>query len=241
MSRALKWALGPLLLAQGVWTRRRTPRLPEAEGERQGEVGRGPLLRLLVVGDSSAAGVGVERQEQALAPQLAERLALRARLAVRWQLIARSGVNTLRAVEMLDQVRPRRADLALVVLGVNDVLDQVPVSRALAARSALAEGLREHCNVGHVAFAALPPMHRFPALPRPLRDVLGADARRHDEALRDWAQDRPGVSYVPLGLSLNPAHMAADGFHPGAVGYRVCAESLAEGLLPLIPQREALA
>ena len=60
MSLTLKLALSPLLVAQAVATRARLPRLPEAGGARRGEAGRGPLLRLLIAGDSSAAGVGVQ-------------------------------------------------------------------------------------------------------------------------------------------------------------------------------------
>ena len=59
-------ALGPVLLWQGQYVRRRTPRLPEASGARVGVTGTGKDLRLLVLGDSSAAGVGVETQSDAL-------------------------------------------------------------------------------------------------------------------------------------------------------------------------------
>ena len=72
---ALKLALAPLLLAQAVHTRRRLPRLPEAAGAREGVVGRGAELDLLIVGDSSAAGVGVDTQDDALAGCLSRALA----------------------------------------------------------------------------------------------------------------------------------------------------------------------
>ena len=73
---AAKFALGPLLLPQSRWLKRNALRLPEAAGPREGGVGAGgPLLRLLVVGDSSAAGVGVADQAQALALPLARCLA----------------------------------------------------------------------------------------------------------------------------------------------------------------------
>ncbi|KAB0649370.1 SGNH/GDSL hydrolase family protein, partial [Burkholderia diffusa] len=52
-------ALGPLLLMQGRRVRRVTPRLAEAAGPRDGTAGDGPPLRVLVLGDSAAAGVGV--------------------------------------------------------------------------------------------------------------------------------------------------------------------------------------
>jgi lysophospholipase L1-like esterase len=234
MSRSLKLALAPLLIAQGLWTRRRTPRLPEAAGARSGVVGQGARLRLLVVGDSSAAGVGVEHQSQALAELLAQALALRCARRVQWQLVARSGITSAQLLPLLRAERPAPADLALVTTGVNDVVDQVPIAQALAARAALADWLRAQTGVRHVAFAELPPMHRFPALPQPLRWVAGAEARRHDRALATWAAGRADTSHVPLGLSLEPAHMARDGFHPGEAGYRVCAACLAASLQLLV-------
>ena len=66
MSLALKLVLSPLLAAQAISTRRRAPALPEAAGPREGQVGQGPrALRVLVAGDSSAAGVGVAHQDDA--------------------------------------------------------------------------------------------------------------------------------------------------------------------------------
>ena len=47
--------LGPILLLQAVWVRRRTPVLPEPPGERSGSRGDGPYLKLAVIGDSAAA------------------------------------------------------------------------------------------------------------------------------------------------------------------------------------------
>ncbi|MEM8598518.1 MAG: SGNH/GDSL hydrolase family protein, partial [Bacteroidota bacterium] len=61
-----KILLGPVLLAQGKRVRRVALKLPEPPGDRESTVGNGPPLRLLVVGDSSAAGVGAETQDDAL-------------------------------------------------------------------------------------------------------------------------------------------------------------------------------
>ena len=244
MSLPLKLALSPLLLAQGLWARRRTLRLPEAAGPREGRCGEGDVLRLLVLGDSSAAGVGVAHQHDALAARLAEVLAQRSGRCVAWQLLARSGLSSAQAVGLLQQSPSVVADVAVVVLGVNDVVEQVSVARAIAAREALANELLQRHRLRHVAFSAVPPMGDFPALPQPLRRVLGADAARHDQALRCWAEargaERGDVSHLPLGLSLDPAHMAADGFHPGATGYRVCAEVLGGALAERLGRAWAL-
>ena len=225
---AAKLALSPLLVAQALLTRRGVPRLPEAAGPRSGAVGRGPALKLLVVGDSSAAGVGVARQSKALAAPMAAQIAAATGTRVHWRLVARSGVTTAQALELLAAEGPLHADLAVVVTGVNDVVDQVPSHRAVAARDALANGLRNRAGVHHVVFAPLPPVHQFPALPRPLRWVAGADARRHTQALAAWAATRSDVSHVDWGLQLNRGVMAIDGFHPGEPVYRQCASMLAQ-------------
>jgi lysophospholipase L1-like esterase len=228
MSLTAKLLLSPVLVAQALVTRARLPRLPEAAGAREDEVGRGPRLRLLMLGDSSAAGVGVVDQSQALAGVLPAALARLAKVRVQWRLLARSGVSSAQCLELLVQETPWQADVAVVVLGVNDVVEQVPSQRAVAAREAIANRLRNAFGVAHVVFAPLPPVHRFPGLPQPLRWVAGTDARRHDRAVADWARTRADVSHVPIEFPLNAGVMADDGFHPGEPVYRVCGTALAE-------------
>jgi len=229
VSLTAKLLLSPLLVAQALSTRARLPRLPEADGAREGVVGKGPLLRLLVLGDSSAAGVGVANQAQALVGHLVPVLARLAATRVQWRLLARSGVTSERCLQMLEAESPRVvADVAVVVLGVNDVIDQVPSQRAVRSRESIANRLRNAHGVAHVVFAPLPPVSRFPGLPQPLRWVAGADARRHDRAVAEWAASRHDVSHVPIDLPLNRGVMGADGFHPGEPVYRVCGVVLAE-------------
>jgi lysophospholipase L1-like esterase len=227
MSLALKLMLSPLLVVQAIGTRRRAPVLPEAQGERLGVVGDGPPLRVLIVGDSSGAGVGVATQDLALAGHLSRTLALEARRQVRWQLVAKTGITSAQALELVQRERPQRADIAVVVLGVNDVIDQVPSLRAVRQREALADWLLAHTGVRHVVFAPLPPVHQFPLLPQPLRWIMGRDARRHDEAMARWAATRVDVSHVPIAIRLDASCMAPDGFHPGEPVYRICGEALA--------------
>src|SRR5674476_203075 len=81
-------SLAPLLILQGLYVRRVTPKLPEPLGKRSGVHGTGPPLRLLILGDSAAAGVGVSTQSQALSGQLVTLLG--AEFQVFWKLIAQT-------------------------------------------------------------------------------------------------------------------------------------------------------
>jgi lysophospholipase L1-like esterase len=252
MSLAVKLVLTPLLVAQALRTRKKLPRLAEAEGERHGAVGDGPRLRLLIVGDSSAAGVGVVSQREALAGHLTGRLAEACAARVEWRLVAKSGLTTAQTLQVLQREalepgaqrgQPWHFDIAVVVTGVNDVIDQVPSQRAVAAREALANWLRNALCVHHVVFAPLPPVHEFPGLPQPLRWVAGSDARRHDTAMTRWAATRADVSRVEMTMQLNRGVMASDGFHPGEPVYRQSAGAIARHIAatvwPQLPKETA--
>ncbi len=234
MSLALKLVLAPVLVAQAVGTRKRAPVLPEAAGPREGMVGRGAgVLRLLIAGDSSAAGVGVAQQEQALAGQLSRALHRDTQRPVQWTLWARTGLTTRQVHELLRAQAVPPADLAVVVTGVNDVIDLVSPRRAIAHRAALADWLLAEHGVAHVLFTPLPPVHRFPLLPQPLRSVMGRDALAHNDALRRWAATRRDVSCVAIDMELQPSWMASDGFHPGEPVYRACGDAIAAHIAAL--------
>ena len=228
MSLTAKLFLIPVLIVQAAVTRKRMPRLPEAEGERHGVVGQGPRLRLLITGDSSAAGVGVVSQREALAGRLTEHLARLCGAQVHWRLLAKTGLNTAQTLDLLRREATELYDVAVVVTGVNDVVDQVPSHHAVSAREAIANHLRNAQGVHHVVFAPLPPIHHLPGLPQPLRWVSGTDAQRHNKALSQWASTRNDVSSVDMQMTLNRGVLAADGFHPGVPVYRDCAAALAE-------------
>jgi len=228
MSLALKLVLSPLLIAQAMGTRKRAPVLPEASGPREGQLGSGAsALRLLIAGDSSAAGVGVAHQDEAFAGHFTRALHKRSGRPLRWRLRAKSGLTTKQVHELLRYDFLPAADIAVVLTGVNDVIDLVPPRRAVEHRAALADWLLADNRAQHVVFAALPPINQFPLLPQPLRRVMGDDARRHNDAIASWAATRHDVHHVPIALQLSPAAMSRDGFHPGEPIYRACGEAIA--------------
>jgi lysophospholipase L1-like esterase len=230
MNSAIKLALGPLLLAQGVYVRRRTPLLSEPEGARNGISGDGPLLRLLVVGDSAAAGVGVLSQDNALLGQLVRRLANHHR--VEWSLIARTGATSRSTHDHLAKTAPLIADFVVISLGVNDVTSGASLDEFLARQSALLTLLKSRFGAGQIIVSGLPPMHRFPALPQPLRWYLGAHAKAFDQKLRQLVAETPGCTYLAQPASGDVSMMASDGFHPGPAVYERWAALAAAKIWP---------
>jgi lysophospholipase L1-like esterase len=236
--KLLKVVLSPLLLWQGGRVRRDAMRLPEADGPREGVSGTGKVcLRLLIVGDSSAAGVGAPNQNQALAGRLSEALSQRLGGSVVWQLIARTGDTTGASLAAIRGLQLHPADVMVTALGLNDVVAQVPVKAWLARLDRLDRAAAKRAGVKHVLHSGIPPIHAFPLLPNPLRWVLGTDALAYNQALAAWVKRAPNRWWLPLpiepdlvsesGASTTSVLMAEDGFHPGPAMYALWAEQLA--------------
>lgn len=238
--------LTPLLLWQGRRVRRTVTPLGDAAGPATGEcvpdgahatahaTAHAPPLALLVVGESTVAGMGAATHAEALAGRTAAALARESGRAVRWRALGESGATARRAAALVRQAAeagPLDADVAVVALGVNDVLrfrpDPVWVLELADVVAALRARTRAQLPV---VVAAVPPMYAFPALPQPLRLTLGAHARLLDAAAARWAAGADGVVHAPitaLEAVATRGLFAPDGFHPSSEGYRLWGDSLA--------------
>ncbi|MBL7251813.1 GDSL-type esterase/lipase family protein [Alloalcanivorax marinus] len=228
-------ALAPLLLTQARRARRDTPRLPEAGGPDHGQAGDGPAAaRLLVVGESTAAGVGVREHRQGLGAQLARALHHRSGQPVAWRV---NGVNGIRAGALADRLAAAPAadaDLAVISLGVNDTTGLTRPGRYQADLLALIKVLRRNQPTLPVALLSVPPMQHFTALPSPLRQVLGLRAARLDRAQRTLAARLDGVHHLAYPVIADPACLAEDGYHPAERGYAYIADQVADTLATLL-------
>lgn len=219
--RLLAFALAPVLMVQGQRTLSSVPRLPEAGGRPAGVLGTGDdPVRVLVVGESTAVGVGVQTHEQGFVGELA-RLVHGEAGPVTWRVIGRNGAR-LRA-------NPRRLlpdlqgehDCVVVLLGVNDTLGLTSTSRWRREMSTLLRRVEQRLRPGGiVVLAGIPRLDRFPALPQPMRFVMGHHARALDRALDELATQSGSLVHVPTPAMEHRDDLAADGFHPSALGYR---------------------
>ena len=221
--------LSPLLLVQAIRLRKRALKLPEATGPRTGTTGSGPALRVLIVGDSSAAGVGAPHQDAALAGQLAQTLGAHHNVA--WQLIARTGATTADTLAELRHTELAQADVVIIVLGVNDVTRGGPMSRWQRNHARLRAMVMQRTCARTLYVSQIPPLGQFPLLPHPLRWLLGRRSLRFDAVLRTALAAEPHSRHIPLPPTLNPQDMAEDGFHPGPQIYALWAKELARRIL----------
>jgi len=225
----------PILLPQAVWARRRIPRLPEASGPTCGTVaGVGQPFDLIALGESTVAGVGAPTHAVALTGQTAKALAQQTGRPVHWLAMGRNGA-TARSVwqTFLPRLAGKHADGVIIALGVNDVIRLHSSSRWSAEMGALIAGVRQQVGPAAIVLAGVPPLDQFPALPNPLRRILGLHAKALDQGLAGLAERGLRVVHAPTRVR-NEADFAPDGFHPGPVGYAAWGQQLAYSLASLL-------
>ncbi|WP_290522782.1 SGNH/GDSL hydrolase family protein [Alcanivorax sp.] len=220
-------SLAPLLLAQAVHTRRTTVRLPDGQGPAQGQWGEGACSkRLLVIGESTAASVGVEAHQEGLASQLARLRHQQSGETVGWHTLGVNGIRMDALQKTLAATPTPQADAIFISMGVNDTTGLTPRKHYASALARLITHLQSQQPGAPVYLLAVPPMDRFTALPSPLRQMLGWRARllnQQHQSLARSSQNLFSLYYPPLD---DPALLAQDGYHPGARGYQAMAEAI---------------
>lgn len=224
--------LFPVLLYQGKLARRTTPRLPEAGGSPCGQYGEGaPARRVLVIGESTAAGVGIETHDQGLASQLAREIHQRTGQTIAWHTYGVNGIRLGALLRELETAELPEADVVLLSMGVNDTTGFTPRFRFRQQLRELRRLLASRYS-GPILLLSVPPMHLFTALPSPLRYVVGWRARQLDKVYQHLARNAPAdFVYLDYPTVTDPALLASDGYHPGPKGYEFIAGAIASRIL----------
>jgi lysophospholipase L1-like esterase len=221
--------LWPLLWLQATHVRRVTPCMPEPPGHRTGTAGRGPLLRLLVAGDSGAAGVGAATQGEALCGQLVRCLHLHH--TVQWCVLAANGLDSPGLLKLLEKAPDARFDVVVLSIGANDATGLLSPLRWARWQDRLAALIDKRFAPALLVHSAVPPMHACRALPQPLRWFMGRWAQQMNDTLARVVPAQSGRSMHWHPATTTTVGMAMDGIHPSATGYAVWAEGLSQHIL----------
>jgi lysophospholipase L1-like esterase len=226
-----------LLLAEVRLARRqvgngRTPQVPQAEG-RYGHVyatAGDPPLRLTMLGDSTAAGQGVNRAGQTPGALLASGLAAVAERPVELRNVALPGATSDDLDRQVAQTLadPERVpDICVIMIGANDVTHRMPATRSVRHLSSAVRRLRT--AGAEVVVGTCPDLGTIEPVQQPLR-WLARRASRQLAAAQTIGAVEQGGRTVSLGDLLGPEFEAnprelfgPDNYHPSAEGYATAA------------------
>lgn len=244
-------ALAPIYLYQAKQLKKSAIRLPEPQGERQGKLiideklPTAQTLNLMVIGDSSAAGVGCAAQNEGLAQNLAINLqahfinnaAQQNYRAIHWSLHAKPGDSSFDLLRRLFIIPAQSVEVMVICIGVNDVTKNTTIKQWQQNIGEIITISQRKLGSRFIVFSGLPSMDDMPALPVPLNQLLGHKARQLDEKLKQICENTNGVYYFSPKLTDNQklsAMFASDGFHPSSSAYQVWAHQFANNISQLL-------
>lgn len=213
--------LAPLLYVQGRITRWKIGLLPGAGGEVHGRAGNGgDAAQLLVIGESTVAGLGARNHQLALAGQFARYLSEHLGKPIAWHVIGKNGVTARQTiVELVPSIPDRTYDYILVGLGGNDVLKLSPPRRWRRDMIELLAILRGKNPDAVIFLSNCPMIVASPVMPQPVKAILWKLSRMHDANIREFTRDMDRVFYFPQPVDIDFNGFFADGIHPSEQGY----------------------
>jgi lysophospholipase L1-like esterase len=224
----LSWLAFPVYVWQGVGVRLRTERMLPAKGRVLHHIpGKGPPFNLLVIGDSSAASVGIGSTDHGFAAQLARLVADETGRPVAWRA---AGFNSATSGHLRDFVVPNLAagewTHIVLAVGTNDMKNFHTARRFTAEFGGLLYALRAKWPQARVVWSPVIDMRRVPALPPMLGRVLEIRARLINHLGTQLCLERGAVPASRLPVEDPAAGFSRDGFHASEAGYEVWARHM---------------
>ena len=220
LSRIVAIPLAPVLVAQSRQLRRTIPRLPDAALPWSGALAGPRPVRLLVLGDSTASGVGTGSQATALPGNLARAIRERFDRGTQWEALGRNGATARDIItDYLAEAAAGQFDLVFLTIGANDALGLR--SRRAFRRDvrAIVDRMRAANPDALILVSLMPRFDRFASLRNPVKWNLALHAASLDDGARYAVDGMPGVFAIPKPAPYTPEFWASDGFHPSAQGY----------------------
>jgi len=247
---ALTVPLLPVLYLQAKRLRTWVPVLPAADGPagQHGDPASSPL-RIVVLGESTMAGLGAATHAEAFAGTLARQLADALVRRIDWRVLAESGYTARQVTaELVPQVANDAVDLFVVGLGGNDTFELRSPARWRRDVLALINALRHSHGDVPVVFLSVPPVYAFPAFTRLMQFTLGGLVHILADETSTVAASNDNVWFDERRISLDgwvtDYHPEAtvddcfsDGVHPSQLTYRIWGEIASKYIVNNLGQR----
>ena len=245
---SLKYYLGaiiampllPILYFQGKKIRENVPNLPEAKNPKGYiKTASEKTLKLLFIGESTIAGVGVDFHENGFAGALAKEIAHKTNHSILWRVYAKSGYTAkmVRKI-MIPKIEDSTADIIVIGLGGNDAFKLNSPDAWMFQINLLIKKLKIKFPKTPIYFTNMPPIKEFPAFTNIIKFVIGNLAEILGNRLHRRVHKKENVHYNNEIITLKTwqerhniegdiSLFFSDGVHPSKLTYQTWGKEMA--------------
>ncbi len=229
----------PLLCFQGMRLKREVPRLP-TPGDRPFGIckGKDKEFNILGLGESTMAGVGIVKHAFTLTGLTAFRLNKLLGFSVNWKILAESGISLKKLNKLISEQSDENVDLVLVSMGGNDVFQLTPPWIWKNNIYTCVKLLFQNYKKPLILISPVPPVGRFPAIPKPLRFMFGFWEFLLQASLAQEINSMDNVYLLDERFPDGKEYYLEDGIHPSPLAYNPWSEKLSIMTLELINQKK---
>ncbi|EOZ95594.1 GDSL-like lipase/acylhydrolase, putative [Indibacter alkaliphilus LW1] len=215
----------PLLHFEGKRLRKKIKRLkPYSEYLQFGPKSKNPIL---IIGESTAAGVGASSAEKTIAKQIFE-------LSDKSAEVLNLGKNGLLAKGLNGLLRHGldksgwKAQRTIILIGANDCFKFTPPWKFFQELSTFTNLLQKQNGTKDIIIPSIPPVNRFPTIPFVLKIFLGWHRSLLMNELRKLDKQNENVKLLDFGVDYTQEFFAEDGIHPSDLGYEIMAKRIVD-------------
>ncbi|UJP63462.1 SGNH/GDSL hydrolase family protein [Mongoliitalea daihaiensis] len=179
--------------------------------------------RVLVIGESTAAGVGASSPETTFAARLFE--ASKGDFEV--LNLGKNGLKAARLPRLLTHAKPdipTSFDRVIILIGANDCFKFTPPGKFRKELKAFIEIFEQLDSTQMVFIPAIAPVNHFPAIPALLRFFLGVHRYILNKEIYRLSKNLHKLYFHDWKTSFTDEFFASDGIHPSDLGYEKMAE-----------------
>ena len=235
----LTFPLLPLMYFQGKKIKASVPRLPEAKGIKGlSSVSSKKTLRMITIGESTIAGVGVNTHQEGFTGTLANELATEWKTGIDWKVYAKSGYTAKRVKEkIIDLITEKYIDFIVIGLGGNDAFELNTPKKWNRDVRELIKSIRLKFKGVPILFINMPPIKEFPAFTSLIKLTIGNLVNIFGKELEKTVKDFEHVYYYSqeirvvdfirkFNLKTEQADFFCDGVLPSKKTYQIWAKDV---------------
>ncbi len=237
----------PFMYLDSKRIRSSVPKLPEAQcPEGLIDIGSSKTLTIIMLGESTVAGVGVKTHQQGFAGTFANEIATKLQTSVRWKVYAKSGYTAKQVKNLIvPKITESTADLIIIGLGGNDAFTlNTPRIWKKNVQHLIGQLQLMYPNTA-IAFTNMPPIKEFPAFTKLIKFTIGNLVEIHGQELQNLTENQENIYYnsevitiknwtKELNLANHPSDFFSDGVHPSKLTYQVWAKDFTNFILKQI-------